>query len=712
MIKKRWKRLVIWFAIALSLVIIISGAWNLFSPRLKTIAKFERRDLDLATYDLFDLAVVDANGDRNLDLFTLNHSAQQSLLVNDGDPASTQFTDAYSQWHLDQDYGFAQLEDSDVAPIFDRPGLYIYRQNRLLYLYNHSSNSDPGNPSNAENNGQTWSGKLTLSSAVELENRSTPTSVEETSLPSGATISTVSFSIAPGQRQYIKAFVEIPHQFELDLGEANTPEQLAAQLQQVYIGRDKRSPTSPEFELNWRDRHSFAWSDFNQDGQIDLFVGRGGIVGKMHMLPDKFSDELFIRNAQGFSNVVEQTKLVKNNCPARQTAWVDFNNDQLLDLYVICGRNEEPIHANQLHQQQSDRTFKDVASALGLDFGEDGSFVWLDSDNDGDRDLLISRDNSLWLYRNQLADANTNSQETNPQIQTTTNTDQLTATKTKPASVNSTNSVNTPTVKFEPIAIAENLPAKIMQFAIADFDADGDLDAYGVSKYKQEPNFLLENEQGAFKLIKPDTIGLPSEGLSANWLDYDNDGKTDLFVMPSGIYRQVGDRQFQASQILDYRFPFFDVRTARSNWFDLDNDGDRDLALATQQTPPPIERIRNRWEKPDTSRQWYSTLYVNKLNQPDQQTSRTKYHWLELDLTGNKSNPQAIGTKVLVTVGDRSRLYQVGDAENSYYSQGHYRIYVGLGEHPQADQIKITWADGSQKQLANVPADQLLSVAY
>jgi len=87
-----------------------------------------------------------------------------------------------------------------------------------------------------------------------------------------------------------------------------------------------------------------------------------------------------------------------------------------------------------------------------------------------------------------------------------------------------------------------------------------------------------------------------------------------------------------------------------------------------------------------------------------------KNHWLELELVGTKKNRQAIGARATVNTSDGSQLQEVGNSEGSYYSQGHYRLYFGLGPHKKADGVKIRWPDGYQQEFKDVAGNRLLVV--
>jgi hypothetical protein len=55
---------------------------------------------------------------------------------------------------------------------------------------------------------------------------------------------------------------------------------------------------------------------------------------------------------------------------------------------------------------------------------------------------------------------------------------------------------------------------------------------------------------------------------------------------------------------------------------------------------------------------------------------------------------------------------RVGWSEDSHYGQGHYRLYFGLGKNQVVETLTVTWPDGSQQTLTQVPADQLLNITY
>ena len=85
-------------------------------------------------------------------------------------------------------------------------------------------------------------------------------------------------------------------------------------------------------------------------------------------------------------------------------------------------------------------------------------------------------------------------------------------------------------------------------------------------------------------------------------------------------------------------------------------------------------------------------------------------HWLEIKLIGSSGNRQALGAEVEVVTPDGVQLQAIGQSEGSHYSQGHYRLYFGLGQHRTVNTVKVYWNNGYLQEIKNVPSDQLLVV--
>ena len=206
----------------------------------------------------------------------------------------------------------------------------------------------------------------------------------------------------------------------------------------------------------------------------------------------------------------------------------DFNTDGFQDIYITS--NNGP---NALYQNKGDGTFSEVAAVAGVDDpgrGSSNGGCAADYDNDGDPDLFVSHFGPSWLYRN-------NGDGTFSDVTS--------------RSLGNVSSID-----------------RTMGCAWGDYDRDGHLDLVVVNHlkfsvginifdrqledFRQDPVFLEihdsvilyhSNGDGTFNEVSRllgDTSGpsmmaplgnLWGAGFQPGWVDYDNDGDLDLYVV-------------------------------------------------------------------------------------------------------------------------------------------------------------------------------------
>jgi hypothetical protein len=150
---------------------------------------------------------------------------------------------------------------------------------------------------------------------------------------------------------------------------------------------------------------AIAWGDYDNDGDLDLFISRGTDVGQ--------KQTFYRNNGDGtFTDLSDESGLgvVNNN---RAAVWGDFDNDGYLDLYVVnSGTDPVGKGPNFLYLNNHDGTFTDVAAETGVEDlveSRGRGAAWGDYDNDGFLDLFVTNgeDNTdfnrgpQFLYRNQ-----------------------------------------------------------------------------------------------------------------------------------------------------------------------------------------------------------------------------------------------------------------------------------------------------------------------
>jgi hypothetical protein len=191
-------------------------------------------------------------------------------------------------------------------------------------------------------------------------------------------------------------------------------------------------------------------------------------------------------------------------------------------------------------------------------------------------------------------------------------------------------------------------------------------------------------------------------GWGAKFLDYDNDGNLDLVIANGHINQAVeltrGEVKYRESPLLlhnDGRGTFQSAGVEAGPVFhsaysgrglaigDFDNDGAPDIAFTTLNGPPVL--LHNN---------------VGKDNS-----------WIGFQLEGTRSNRDAIGAKITVSLGDR-RLVRWITGGSSYLSSHDKRVLVGLG-HVRADArpgAEIRWPNGNIQTLSQLTLDRYYHV--
>jgi MYXO-CTERM domain-containing protein len=136
-------------------------------------------------------------------------------------------------------------------------------------------------------------------------------------------------------------------------------------------------------DLEWA---SFAWGDYDADGDVDLYLTRG---------VDLPGDDSLYQN-QGDGTFVDVTvdAGIANPGPARGATFGDYDNDGDLDLYVVNLGHTTPASANRLYSNDGDGTFTDVRDAEGVTMsgfeGAGACVTFVDYDRDGQLDISVT----------------------------------------------------------------------------------------------------------------------------------------------------------------------------------------------------------------------------------------------------------------------------------------------------------------------------------
>lgn len=680
-------------AIALLLLLLVVSAALAYSartdikPRIDRLLAAEWRHFteDPLPVDvipqIFDMGVADVDNDGSLDLYTSNHNYQQFLFVNDG---KGRFRDMLDAWKLGQIPPLPGLEQSNTAPAVDRPGLYVYWMGDTIHLRLHRL-EDLG-PAK---------GTIHFYNKAEVVRNEGVDLRQEVEANGAIPQTTMTFQAARSAELVLYPLVRgTPITFRIDAPwarsntfvgrEAIVPQHQAGQGSAAARKSDADCPTCVEFAIALRDRHGMAWSDFNGDGLPDIFINRGALGGMLRAFPPEvhasIEDELLVSDGPGrYTERGKEAGIAKRDCSGRHVRWVDFDQDGLLDLFVNClDRGAVPGgYAKQLYRQVPGKRFDDVAAKVGLALAGNEliDMVWFDADGDGRVDLFTNEDTGYYLYR--LVDGRFVRER-----------------------------VHVGPFERAGVAGLKGNTSDYWQFdgklSVADMDGNGRLDVFVASK---RGNVLLVNEgSGTFKAVEPAAIGLPAQSVAAAWVDYDNDGMMDLHTVPQGIFRQDRPGHFVRTGLL--ALPEAKYQAAVINWFDRDNDGALDVVIALQENASQWRWWDRLYKKGDVRGQdnrfdWKILAYRNRHQDG---------HWLQVELKGAPGNPEAIGAAVAVNSGGRRQARQVGAHDGAYLSEGHYRLYYGLGSDKGPVELEIRWPDGTRQSVPGVAIDRKVKI--
>ncbi|HEX8248502.1 MAG TPA: CRTAC1 family protein [Pyrinomonadaceae bacterium] len=420
-----------------------------------------------------------------------------------------------------------------------------------------------------------------------------------------------------------------------------------------------------------------AVGDYDKDGFSDLFVTHyGGAV-------------LYRNNGDGTFTDATKKAGVQVDGWAASAGFFDYDKDGRLDLFVtryvvwdfetgalFCGdaRSRSFCHPDNfkptnslLFRQKTDGTFENVSEKAGIaqSKGKSLGVAFADFDDDGWTDVFVANDNTeQHLFRNKG------------------------------------DGTFEETALIAGVAYDENGKRFAgMGVDAADYDGDGRADV-AITAFSGETYPLYRNlgEWSFDYVTRSSGVGQITQlgtGWGIKFIDADNDGRRDLFV----VQAHVSDVIEKTTDFLKYKQPpllmrnagkaFQNVSLAAGGIFktdlaargmaggDLDNDGDADVVIAQTNGAPVI--LKN---------------------------DGTKNHWLGIALRGEKSAPNGEGARVIVT--DANGRKQVFDASNagSYLAANDSRILIGLGSVDSVRRVEIRWTSGKIQVLENPSIDR------
>jgi enediyne biosynthesis protein E4 len=455
---------------------------------------------------------------------------------------------------------------------------------------------------------------------------------------------------------------------------------------------------------------SVNWIDYDNDNDLDVYISNG-------VNP---AINAFLYENTGNGNFVKHTEaaVAKNNTRADGSSWADYNNDGNLELYVVAWYGDRSYLYNNLGNGNFEFETEGV---LGKASNYSESCSWGDYDNDGFVDLYVANSGvsgkvANYLYHNECGKS------------------------------------------FTRILTGSHVTDKFTSRTVnwVDYDNDGDLDLF-VSNETGEPNnlyknLLVEKGKAEFENVVNDPVVQDiNKSISSCWGDYDNDGDLDLFIANDGqkneLFQNNGDGTF--TKIIDGIQSNYASCSYGCNWADFDNDGDLDLFvtygwcgvnqnniiyknLLIEAGSATFEKVNDTVVTNDGGWSYGSSwgdydddgdldLLVAKcfgdgINNIHNALFRNDMgnlkNWITIKCVGKITNTSAIGAKLLLkaVINDKP-VWQMREvsAQESYCSENLYQ-HFGLGNATSIDSIIVKWPSGIIQYLIKVDTNQFLTI--
>jgi hypothetical protein len=434
--------------------------------------------------------------------------------------------------------------------------------------------------------------------------------------------------------------------------------------------------------------------DYDNDGWPDLYVSNFG------------KNRLYHNNHDGtFTDVGEKAGVTIGTWSTGAT-FGDYDGDGRLDLFVAgytqidlsnppvsgskaiaytyCEYRAVPVQCgprgllgehDHLFHNNGDGTFTDVSKKAGVDDAQ-GFYglgaLFADVNNDGKPDLLVANDSTPnYLYLNK-GDGT-----------------------------------------FEDVSYASGYAlngygreVSNMGIAAGDYENNGHLSIVNTT-FSDDYKVLFQNDgTGSFTDVSYQAgiaeSSIPYVSFADGFLDYDNDGWKDLFIVNGHVYPQVDKHP-------DWGMTYAERPLLYHNL----GNGKFELVPAVEGTGLAVVSVGRGAAFGDIFNDGKIDVVINNMDGVPvllRNVNSDHHHWVELKLIGGPKSPRdAVGATVYL---DANAMRQRGDvlSGGSYLSSNDFRVHFGLGDATDAGTAEIHWPSGV-KELVKLPAvDRIYTV--
>jgi hypothetical protein len=426
----------------------------------------------------------------------------------------------------------------------------------------------------------------------------------------------------------------------------------------------------------------------------------------------------FFENNNGVFNLVTLNG-ISNTYKTKQVIWIDYDNDGDKDLFVTAIEG-----INEFYRNDGGMNFTNISSTIG--FFQTDLFTYGtsfgDIDNDGDLDAFISNRTSTeqnqrnYLYRNDEG-----------------------------TFVDITQSSGIP-IEDEEGNENSQLSFCTMFF---DYNKDGFQDIYLANDKTDNINRLYKNlGNGTFEDVSVASgSGIAVNAMTTTLGDYNNDGWFDIYITNTQssqagngnvLLKNNGDGTF--TDVAEETGTTFNSLAWGAVFLDADNDTLLDLyvsggfdgsigsflsaAFYHQQNDGIFVIPQNIGFENDTRKSFSNAIGdINNDGKPDiivcndtennflwENKTTNTNNWLKVKLEGVTTNRDGIGNTIEIFINGRSQ-YRYTLAGEGYISQNSYHEFFGLGEATELDYVKVTWTGTNTEDIIyDVNANQSITI--
>jgi hypothetical protein len=436
-----------------------------------------------------------------------------------------------------------------------------------------------------------------------------------------------------------------------------------------------------------------AWIDYNNDGNLDLFVS---------------NDYLYTNNGNG--NFTKNLTFKGRTAPITPPtsvgsggSWADYDNDGDLDFYSAGAHSF--LFRNDGNGNFTKITDGDIGDSIG---NRGWTAAWADYDNDGNVDLIVVHPAGFVpggpipnrLYHNDGPPNYTFTRQSGYEFVTL----------------------------LAPYTVA----------TWSDFDLDGDVDLFigsgpangTTARDYLYKNTFVDNDSAGFERIGKRPIGVDlQDGQVWNWIDYDNDGDLDGFLTnykaPNRFYINNNSKYTD----MPANLALGSANCLANAWGDFDNDGFLDVIITSEfktyffhnNGDGTFTSITNNLTSSNPERgvtigdydnDGDLDLFIagfsggNGIYRNDNDNGNG---WIKLKLIGMKSNKAAIGAKVKLKAtisGKTMWQFREVSAQNSFNSQNSLIVHFGIGDAKIIDSLVVIWPSRIIDAFKDISPDQ------